>query len=90
MISLFDARTQLPAHWHPVGPKNSAALCDLRVFVDQPAEAVTPNDLDIVLDRVGKGSQRGWLTLPARSDATKNMESLVLRHEVAVLRPTDW
>ncbi|MEV4177055.1 helix-turn-helix domain-containing protein [Nonomuraea sp. NPDC049709] len=27
-----------------------------------------------------------WLTLLARSDATKNMEILVLRHEVAVLR----
>jgi hypothetical protein len=61
MISLFDARAQLPARWDPVGAKNSAALCDLRVFVDQPAEAVTPNDLDIVLDRVGKGSQRSGL-----------------------------
>ncbi|GAA2215661.1 hypothetical protein GCM10009850_111290 [Nonomuraea monospora] len=46
-----------------VGAKNSAALCDLRVLVDQPAEAVTSDDLDIVLDRVGKGSQRGGLAL---------------------------
>lgn len=44
-----------------LGAKNSAALCDLHIFVDQPAEAVTPDDLDIVLDRVGKGSQRGGL-----------------------------
>ncbi|WP_220449852.1 hypothetical protein [Nonomuraea longispora] len=28
----------------------------------------------------------GWLTLLARSDASKNMEILLLRHEVAVLR----
>ncbi|MFI6744277.1 integrase core domain-containing protein [Nonomuraea sp. NPDC050451] len=28
----------------------------------------------------------GWLTLLARSDASRNMEILVLRHEVAVLR----
>jgi hypothetical protein len=28
----------------------------------------------------------GWLTLLARSDASKNMEILVLRHEIAVLR----
>ncbi|MFG6200481.1 hypothetical protein [Nonomuraea sp. JJY05] len=28
----------------------------------------------------------GWLTLLARSDASKNMEILVLRHEVALLR----
>ncbi|MFC5826234.1 hypothetical protein [Nonomuraea insulae] len=28
----------------------------------------------------------GWLTLLARSDASKNMEILILRHEVAVLR----
>jgi hypothetical protein len=29
----------------------------------------------------------GWLTLLARDDASKTMEILVLRHEVAVLRP---
>jgi putative transposase len=28
----------------------------------------------------------GWLMLPARSDASKEVEILVLRHEVAVLR----
>ncbi|WP_218825796.1 hypothetical protein [Streptosporangium subroseum] len=28
----------------------------------------------------------GWLTLLARRDASKTMEILVLRHEVAVLR----
>ncbi|MEV4165207.1 hypothetical protein [Nonomuraea dietziae] len=44
-----------------VGAKNSASLRDLRVFVDQPAAAVTPDDLDITLDRVGKGSQRSGL-----------------------------
>jgi hypothetical protein len=44
-----------------VGAKNSAALCDLRVFVDQPAKAVTSDDLDIVPDRVRKGSQRSGL-----------------------------
>ncbi|SDL77453.1 hypothetical protein SAMN05421869_130110 [Nonomuraea jiangxiensis] len=41
--------------------KNSAALCDLRVFVNQPAEAVTSNDLDIALGRIGKGPQRSSL-----------------------------
>jgi putative transposase len=28
----------------------------------------------------------GWLALHARSDASKDVETLVLRHEVAVLR----
>src|SRR5258707_10549549 len=38
----------------------------------------------------------GWLVLPGRSTASKDMEFLVLRHEVAVLRRThprprlDW
>jgi hypothetical protein len=30
----------------------------------------------------------GWLVLLARSDAVKDVEILVLRHEVAVLRPS--
>jgi hypothetical protein len=34
-----------------VDAKNSATLCDLHVFVDQPAKAAGPNGLDIVLDR---------------------------------------
>ena len=29
----------------------------------------------------------GWLALLARSTATKNVEILILRHEIAVLRP---
>lgn len=44
-----------------VGAKNSDTLCDLYIFMDQPAEAVTSDNLAIVLDRVGKGSQRGGL-----------------------------
>lgn len=40
----------------PVGAKNSATLRDLRVFVDQPTETVTSDDLDIALNRIGKGS----------------------------------
>ncbi|MFG1706389.1 hypothetical protein ACFLIM_24645 [Nonomuraea sp. M3C6] len=33
----------------------------------------------------------GWLTLLPRSDASKFMEILVLRHEVAVLKvPVSW
>ncbi len=44
------------ARLNRVGAKNSATLCDLRVFVDQPTEMVTSYDLDIALDRLGKGS----------------------------------
>lgn len=44
-----------------MGAKNSAVLCDLRVFVNQPTETVTSDDLDITLNRVRKGSQRSGL-----------------------------
>ena len=30
-----------------------------------------------------------WLALPARSDASKDLETLVLRHEIVVLRRQD-
>jgi hypothetical protein len=39
------------------GARNLAALCDLRVFMDQPAEAITSDDLDIGLGGVGKRAQ---------------------------------
>ena len=54
LVDAADRSAQVPVGH--VGAKNSATLCDLRVFVDQPAEAVTSDDLDIVLDQVGKGS----------------------------------
>jgi hypothetical protein len=39
-----------------VGVKNSAALRDLRIFMDQPSEAITSDDVDIALGRVRKGA----------------------------------
>jgi hypothetical protein len=39
-----------------VGARNSAALCDLGVFMDQAVEAITSDDPDINLGRVGKGA----------------------------------
>jgi hypothetical protein len=36
-----------------VGAGNSATLCDLGIFMDEPAEPVAPNDLDIGVDGVG-------------------------------------
>jgi hypothetical protein len=41
------------ARLHPVGARNSATLCDLGIFMDEPAEPVAPNDLDIGVDGVG-------------------------------------
>jgi hypothetical protein len=38
----------------PVGVRNSAALRDLRIFMDQPTEAITSDDLDIALGRIRK------------------------------------
>jgi hypothetical protein len=36
-----------------VRAENSAALCDLRVFMDQPAEPISSDDLDVGVNRVG-------------------------------------
>ncbi|GAA2393612.1 hypothetical protein GCM10010404_58640 [Nonomuraea africana] len=36
-----------------VGAENHVTSCDLRILVDQPAETIAADDLDIGLDRVG-------------------------------------
>jgi hypothetical protein len=36
-----------------VGAEYSAALCDLGVFMDQPTESISSDDLDVGVDRVG-------------------------------------
>jgi hypothetical protein len=36
-----------------VGAKNAATLCDLGILVNQPAESVSPDDLDGGVDRLG-------------------------------------
>ena len=42
--------------FYPVGARNSAVLCDLRIFMDQAAEAISSDDLDVGLDGVGKSA----------------------------------
>jgi hypothetical protein len=37
----------------PVGAENSATLCDLGVFVEQAAEAISSDDLDVGVDGIG-------------------------------------
>jgi hypothetical protein len=37
----------------PVGAGNSATLCDLGVFMDEPAESISSGDLDVGVGRVG-------------------------------------
>jgi hypothetical protein len=37
----------------PVGAEYSATLCDLGVFMDQPAESISPDGLDVGIGRVG-------------------------------------
>jgi hypothetical protein len=37
----------------PVGAEYSATLCDLGVFMDQPTEPISSDDLDVGVDRVG-------------------------------------
>jgi hypothetical protein len=36
-----------------VGAEYSAPLCDLGVFMDQPTEPISSDDLDVGVDRVG-------------------------------------
>ena len=44
----------------PVGAGNSVTLCDLRVLVEQAAEPITSDELDIGIDFVPPVRQRLW------------------------------
>ena len=44
-----------------VGAGNAAGLCDLGVFVEEPAEPITADDLDAGVNRVGGVPVAGWL-----------------------------
>jgi hypothetical protein len=47
----MPAQTDVLAVQYP----GRATLCDLGVFMDQPAEPISPDDLDIGANRVGNG-----------------------------------
>lgn len=62
----------------PVRAENSAALCDLRVFVEQATESITSIDLDISVGWIGKCHLRGvgpGLGTARRSDASARAQS---------------
>jgi hypothetical protein len=43
----------LTCRFRPVGAEYSATLCDLRVFMNEAAEPVSSEDLDVGVDGVG-------------------------------------
>ena len=52
---------------HPVGARNSVTSCDLGVFVEEAAEPVASDDLDVRVDGVGERPERtGLVQCPMR------------------------
>ena len=71
----------------PAGFQKSACTCDLRRPALHGAGMITDVSLRLlylIFDRL-----LDWLMLLARASSSKDIELLVLRHEVAVLRRTD-
>jgi hypothetical protein len=64
MASFGDSRLLSRLFGRPVlvGARNSAALCDLPVFVDGSAESVPSDDLDLCTRWRGEWSQRRGLS----------------------------
>ena len=77
----------------PVGAENPVTASDQR-FRNQPTPAAAPRTPNPEQRSLWPFDSRirclpavlSWVTLLARSDATKDVEILMLRHEVAVLR----
>ena len=68
----------------PVGFQKSAWACDLQDRPPGMIAAVSLRLLYLIFSRL-----LGWLTLLRRATSSKDIELLVLRHEVAVLRRTN-
>lgn len=65
-----------------VGARNSASLRDLRILMDDSAESITPNDVDIACVAASQRSQ--WCCLTQRSMRSMRVEmGLILGQDVA-------
>ena len=53
--ALLHSPLRQPRNQDRVGAEYSATLCDLGVFIDQPTEPISSDDLDVLVDRSGNG-----------------------------------
>jgi hypothetical protein len=72
----------------PVGAEYSATLCDLGVFMDQPTEPISSDDLDVGVDGVRQRSERAGLV--QGTVGTVGVEVvLILGEDLAQMRGVD-
>jgi len=85
--SALHACATITASSIPVGFQKSTSACDLRRSAFHAAGMITNVSLRLlylIFDRL-----LSWLMLLGRTSSSKDIELLVLRHEVAILRRTN-
>src|SRR5690348_13670782 len=85
---MLPVRTRGSVRPRPVGARNSVTSCDLGVFVEEAAEPVASDDLDVRVDGVGGRPERtGLVQRPVRPVPVEM--GLVLGEDLAQVRGVD-
>jgi hypothetical protein len=87
---MYGRQSEAWSSWSskPVGARNSVTSCDLGLFVEQAAEPVASDDLDVGVDRVRERPERtGVVQCPVRPVPVEM--GLILGQDLAQVRGVD-